>query len=54
MATLAAQNVAGLLSGFPVWKDPNNVAPFLEGKVADIPRFAPSVVNEKELKGAKL
>ncbi|MEZ4728290.1 MAG: NAD(P)-dependent oxidoreductase [Caldilineaceae bacterium] len=46
MATLAASNVAGILSGYPVWPDPNNILPFLEGNA---PQAAPSIVNAKEL-----
>ncbi len=46
MATLAASNVAAILTGKPVWSDSNNVLPFLEGKA---PQAAPSIVNAKEL-----
>lgn len=46
MATLAAGNVAGLLSGYPVWHDPNDILPFLED---DPPKAAPSIVNAAEL-----
>jgi glycerate dehydrogenase len=42
MATLAASNVAGILSGYPVWPDPNNILPFLEGTS---PKATPSIVN---------
>ena len=45
MATLAACNVAGILSGYPVWQD-SDVSPFLQG---DAPKAAPSIVNAKEL-----
>jgi len=45
MATLAASNVAGLLTGFPVWNRPD-ILPFLE---ADAPQAAPSIVNAKAL-----
>ena len=45
MATLAASNVAGILSGYPVWQD-SDVSPFLQG---DAPKAAPSIVNAKEL-----
>lgn len=45
MATLAASNVAGILSGFPVWQD-QDISPFLQG---DAPKAAPSIVNAKEL-----
>ena len=47
MATLAASNVAAILTGKPVWSDSNNVLPFLEGKA---PQAAPSIVNAQELK----
>ncbi len=47
MATLAASNVAGILRGYPVWSDSNNVLPFLE---KNPPKAAPSIVNAKELK----
>jgi len=45
MATLAASNVAGILSGHPVWQD-QDISPFLGG---DAPKAAPSIVNAKEL-----
>ena len=45
MATLAASNVAGILSGFPAWNRPD-ILPFLE---EDPPKAAPSVINAKEL-----
>jgi len=44
MATLAAANVVGVLSGWPVWR--GDVEPFLGD---DPPRAAPSVVNAGEL-----
>lgn len=46
MATLAASNVAGMISGYPVWPDPNNILPFLADNP---PKAAPSIVNAKEL-----
>ena len=45
MATLAAANVAAILSGQPVW-DGDDILPFLEG---DFPPFAPSIVNAVQL-----
>jgi hydroxypyruvate reductase 1 len=45
MAVLAAGNVAGILNGYPVWKDPE-IAPFLEGNA---PKAAPSIVNAEAL-----
>jgi hydroxypyruvate reductase 1 len=45
MATLAARNVAGLLSGWPVWGDAD-VAAFL---TSGAPQAAPSVINAHEL-----
>ena len=45
MATLAGSNVAGILSGYPVWNRPD-ILPFLEEAA---PKAAPSVVNAKEL-----
>ena len=45
MATLAASNVAGLLTGYPVWNQPD-ILPFLE---TNAPKAAPSIVNAKEL-----
>jgi hydroxypyruvate reductase 1 len=45
MATLAASNVAGILSGYPAWNKPN-ILPFLEG---DSPKAAPSIVNAEAL-----
>eukprot|EP00798_Chlamydomonas_sp_ICE-L_P010019 gene10019-7906_t len=49
MATLAAANVAGVLQGYPVWGNPNDVLPFIEKPVTSIPKSAPSIVNSKEL-----
>ena len=46
MATLAASNVAGILQGYPVWPDSNNILPFLSTKS---PAAAPSIVNAAEL-----
>lgn len=46
MATLAASNVAGMISGYGVWPDPNNILPFLNDNA---PKAAPSIVNAKEL-----
>ena len=45
MATLAASNVAGLLTGYPVWNRPD-ILPFLE---SDSPKAAPSIVNAEAL-----
>jgi hydroxypyruvate reductase 1 len=46
MATLAAQNVAALLQGYPVW-DSEDISPFLaEGS---LPRAAPSILNAEAL-----
>jgi len=45
MASLAAGNVAGILSGYPAWNRPD-ILTFLEG---ESPRAAPSIVNAKEL-----
>ena len=45
MATLAASNVAGLLTGYPVWNRPD-ILPFLE---TDAPPAAPSIVNAEAL-----
>ena len=45
MATLAAANVAGLLTGCTVWNRPE-ILSFLEG---DLPRMAPSILNAEEL-----
>ena len=44
MAILAAGNVAGILSGYPVWKK-ENALPFLEDNP---PKAAPSIVNSEE------
>jgi hydroxypyruvate reductase 1 len=41
MSSLAAANVAAILSGYPVW-DSDDITPFLSGEV---PRAAPSIVN---------
>ena len=45
MAILAAGNVAGILMGYPAWKE-ENVLPFLED---DPPEAAPSIVNSEEI-----
>lgn len=45
MASLAAGNVAGILSGYPAWNQPD-ILSFLEG---ESPPAAPSIVNAKEL-----
>ena len=42
---LAAGNVAGILSGYPAWNQPD-ILSFLEG---ESPRAAPSIVNATEL-----
>jgi hydroxypyruvate reductase 1 len=46
MATLAASNVAGILNGYPVWTDQNNILPFLGDNP---PQAAPSIVNARDL-----
>lgn len=46
MATLAASNMAGILSGYPVWTDESRILEFLED---DAPKAAPSIVNAEEL-----
>ena len=48
MATLAACNVAATLNGYPAWTS-NDVLPFVDGPFEDIPKAAPSIVNDKEL-----
>lgn len=48
MATLAAANVAAVLSGYPVWNR-TDILPFVEKPMAAVPRAAPSIVNAKEL-----
>lgn len=45
MAVLAAANVAGILMGFPVWRQPD-IAPFLK---ENPPLAAPSIVNAMAL-----
>jgi hydroxypyruvate reductase 1 len=45
MASLAAGNVAGILSGYPAWNRPD-ILSFLEG---ESPQAAPSIVNAREL-----
>lgn len=45
MATLAACNVVGILSGYPIWQQ-SDILPFLENEP---PRAIPSIVNAKEL-----
>jgi len=46
MASLAASNVAAVLSGYPVWTDQSRILVFLDD---DVPKAAPSIVNAKEL-----
>ena len=46
MAILAASNVAGLLNGYGVWTDQNNILPFLGDHA---PKASPSIVNAKDL-----
>jgi len=46
MATLAASNVAGILNGYGVWPNPNEILPFLGD---NSPKAAPSIVNAKAL-----
>lgn len=48
MATLAAQNVAAKLKGYPVWPNSNNIEPFLDEN-NPAPAAAPSIVNAKAL-----
>ena len=48
-ASLAAANVAGLLSGYPVWNK-TDVLGFVDRPIAATPQAAPSIVNAKELK----
>jgi hypothetical protein len=48
-ATLAAANVAAVLTGAPVWSKPDNILPFIEKPVNAIPHAAPSIVNAKQL-----
>lgn len=45
MATLAACNVAAILSGYPVWGKAD-ISPFLDGEA---PKAAPSIVNAEDL-----
>jgi len=45
MAILAAGNVAGILMGYRVWRQPD-ISPFLAD---DPPKAAPSILNSKEL-----
>ncbi|KAL4187387.1 hypothetical protein AMTRI_Chr09g18720 [Amborella trichopoda] len=48
MATLAALNVLGKIKGYPLWSDPNRVAPFLDEN-SQPPTACPSIVNGKQL-----
>ncbi len=45
MATLAACNVVGIFSGYPIWQQ-SDILPFLENEP---PKAIPSIVNAKEL-----
>lgn len=49
MATLAASNVAALLSGHPAAAQPDILA-YVDGPLDALPKAAPSIVNAKELK----
>jgi hydroxypyruvate reductase 1 len=44
MATLAASNIVGVLNGYGVWPNPNEILPFLGDHP---PKAAPSIVNAK-------
>ena len=46
MAILAASNVAGILNGYPVWQDQNDILPFLGDNP---PKAAPSIVNADDV-----
>ena len=46
MATLAARNIAGILSGYRAWKNQDDILSFLD---AEAPNAAPSIVNAKEV-----
>eukprot|EP00897_Mesotaenium_endlicherianum_P007951 jgi/Mesen1/7184/ME000037S06543 len=48
MALLAAENVLGKIKGYPMWHNPNDVAPFLDDASAP-PAACPSIVNGKAL-----
>lgn len=48
MATLAAENVAGIISKLPVWHNANNILPFLDENHPP-PKACPSIVNAKAL-----
>lgn len=45
MAILAAANVAGILMGYPLWRQPD-ITPFLK---EDPPRAIPSIINASAL-----
>jgi hypothetical protein len=40
--------VAHALQGYPMWNS-NDVTPFVDGPMDDIPKAVPSIVNAKEL-----
>ncbi|MBI5115388.1 hypothetical protein HZA56_02845 [Candidatus Poribacteria bacterium] len=46
MAILAASNVSGILNGYGIWQDTNDISSFLGD---NSPKAAPSIVNAKEL-----
>mmetsp|Transcript_9346 Transcript_9346/g.12885 ORF Transcript_9346/g.12885 Transcript_9346/m.12885 type:complete len:797 (-) Transcript_9346:50-2440(-) len=48
MALLAALNVTGVIKGYPLWNNPNDISPFL--KDGEIPKAIPSLVNGKDIK----
>ena len=50
MATLAASNVAAILSGYPAWSDANDILGFLGDNP---PKAAPSIVNADQIGLAK-
>jgi hydroxypyruvate reductase 1 len=46
MAILAASNVVGILNGYPLWPEPNNIMSFLGERP---PQAVPSIVNPEVL-----
>lgn len=41
--------MAAVLQGFPVWGNPNDVTPFVDGPLGSLPKAAPSIVNAKDV-----
>jgi hydroxypyruvate reductase 1 len=51
MSTLAACNIVGTMRGYPVFKNPSDVRPFVDQTSASrLPKFCPSILNHKDVR----